>query len=282
MTTVADLVQDTHRELYGTYRPEYARLGSAVDDSQTSLALTTSVPVTESTLLSIDSELILVWGTSGTTYEVQRAMLGTEAAAHDGDTLVEVNPRFPSFAIRDALQKEILSWEPRVFRVDTTTASIVSGDRAVEMSGNGDIIDVLKVTRSARTGQDSKFELGFRYERELDALYLDSCLNEAADLNITFSLPIDVSTFELDTVLEDDCGMSPTQFDIATLGAAWRLVISREIKRNFMEAQGEPRSSQEVPPGAIANSGRVMKALRDERLREEMQRLRTRYPFRRR
>lgn len=285
MTTVADLVQDVRRELHGMHRSQYASLGSSIDSDDTTLTLgNDDGTINAGTLLAIDDELIMVWSVTGASYTVQRAMFGTTGAAHTGDALVEVNPRFPSFSIKDALKKEIRSWEPRVFAVATDTSlDAAAGERQIDLSSiTGTILDVLKVTRGPRSGYDSKFEINFRFERELDALYLDSFPESAVDLSITYAKPFDLSTFADATDVEATVGMSDTQFDIAVYGAAWRLVIGREIKRNFMEEQPDPRTSAEVPPGAIANSGRVMKALRDERLREEMNRLRARFPFRKR
>jgi hypothetical protein len=145
------------------------------------------------------------------------------------------------------------------------------------------------VLRSPRANANTWIPVGWRAERNMDvadypsgsALFLDTEGEIALDLRVTFMRPYEVSAFD-DTVDLDVIGLAPTQVDIAVLGALWRLVITREIKRNFIEAQGDPRSAQEVPPGAIANSGRVTKALRDERLREEMNRIRAMYPFRRR
>ena len=52
-----------------------------------------------------------------------------------------------------------------------------------------------------------------------------------------------------------------------------RLVAPREIKRNFTEAQGEPRRAAEVPPGAVASSMRTVAALRQQRITTEASRL---------
>ena len=291
MDTVGDLVQDVRRQLFGMQRPEYNVLAAPIDDHQVTFSLGIDpVNVSVGSLLALDDELVYVFKVTGTTVTVHRAMLGSDAAAHAGDILVEVNPQFSDIIIRDALRAEIVGWAPRVAAIATYPLSVISGARDVDLEGvPADFVEILEVLRSPRAAQNSWIPIGFRVERNMDlldfpsgsALFLDNEGEKQIDLRVTVLEPFDVSAFG-DPVELADVGMAPSQHDIAVLGALWRLVISREVKRNFIEAQGDPRSAQEVPAGAIANSGRVLKVLRDERLREEMNRIRSMYLPRRR
>lgn len=74
-------------------------------------------------------------------------------------------------------------------------------------------------------------------------------------------------------------GLPDSVADIIALGAAARLVLPREVKRNFTEAQGEPRRAEEVAVGAQVASARALMNLRAQRLSEEVSRLSSQYPL---
>jgi hypothetical protein len=74
--------------------------------------------------------------------------------------------------------------------------------------------------------------------------------------------------------------MPTSTFDIAPLGAAWRLLAPREIKRTFTESKGEERDNREVPAGHITQTAASLKRLRDQRLDEEAAELRAQYAWR--
>jgi hypothetical protein len=67
--------------------------------------------------------------------------------------------------------------------------------------------------------------------------------------------------------------LRPTMVDIPVLGAQIDLTIPREVSRNFMESQPDPRKAQEVMPGAVAASVNAMAARRQQRINEEADRL---------
>jgi hypothetical protein len=58
-----------------------------------------------------------------------------------------------------------------------------------------------------------------------------------------------------------------------------RLMAAREIKRNFIEAQGDTRRPDEVQPGAITNSIANIQRLRRDRIIAEAGRLKAQYPI---
>src|SRR5205823_3419532 len=75
------------------------------------------------------------------------------------------------------------------------------------------------------------------------------------------------------TALTDDVlavtGLHAEAHDIPPLGVIERLVPPREIRRNFTEAQSEPRRATEVPPGAVGQSATRISAYRMRRIAEE-------------
>ena len=71
--------------------------------------------------------------------------------------------------------------------------------------------------------------------------------------------------------------MTPTMLDIPALGAEIDLTVPREISRNFMESQPDPRKAQEVTPGAVAGSVNALIMRRAQRISEEADRLTRQY-----
>lgn len=70
---------------------------------------------------------------------------------------------------------------------------------------------------------------------------------------------------------------TPTMIDIPPLGAEIDLTQPREISRNFMESQPDPRKAQEVAPGSVAGSVNALIARRMQRISEEAARLQRQY-----
>jgi hypothetical protein len=77
-------------------------------------------------------------------------------------------------------------------------------------------------------------------------------------------------------------GLQSTAHDIPVLGAAYRLMMFRELKRSFTEAQGEPRRAAEVPVGSSLTALRGIQAFRQSRIDAERERLNKTYKHQRR
>ena len=71
--------------------------------------------------------------------------------------------------------------------------------------------------------------------------------------------------------------LTPTMLDLPPLGAEVDLTIPREVSRNFMESQPDPRKAQEVPPGAVSGSVNALILRRSARISEEADRLQRQY-----
>jgi hypothetical protein len=57
------------------------------------------------------------------------------------------------------------------------------------------------------------------------------------------------------------------------------MMASREIRRNFTEAQGDTRRAEEVPPGAVRDSISNILRLRRDRILAEKAKLTRQYPL---
>lgn len=82
--------------------------------------------------------------------------------------------------------------------------------------------------------------------------------------------------------LDDDmltvCGVPPSAQDIVCWGAALRLAPDREIQRNTMGTQPDPRKSTDVPANAIQNSTTGLNGRYLKRIKQEQKRLTLSFP----
>ena len=94
---------------------------------------------------------------------------------------------------------------------------------------------------------------------------------------VTYAFPL-IQMSQLTDPVVETTGLPPTAVDLPPLGAACRLVEGREVKRNFIESQPDPRKAPEVPPGAVMNSMRGLDARRTRRIDAESDRIKRQYP----
>lgn len=289
-TLVAELIEDTKRHLYGATRLELNRLSAGIGTNETTLAFEFELKgIARGSLISIDDEVMYVLDSTvaSKNANVMRGFMGTVPATHDIESTVEVNPRFPREFIKEALKREINSWGPRLFRV-------TGHDLAISVSGTaydlpiGDYYHIVDI-RSRTTGS-TRWPLlrGWSLGRNFDttefssgsALLLSEAPAVGSTLRLRIARPFDTSSFTDSTDVEADVGLSTSMVDIPSLGAAYRLLSTREIPRTSMAAQPEPRRAEEVPPGHISSVVTQLKRIRDERISEEQFTLREFYPYR--
>jgi hypothetical protein len=283
MTDVSDLIEQTRRHLYGTYRALYNRNSDPLTDATTSITFDFELGrIAAGSIISIDDELIYVWEVNTTTHVatvVSRGWMGTTAAAHDDGSLVEVSPRFPTVLVRQALLDELRSWPDSLYRVDTEEITAVVSTRGYDFPvvPFHDIIEVRRSPLTCEYGIWPEIK-EFSVDRHASvteytsgqALYINEGLPTTTEtLKVLYSAPFSLDYFDDGIDLTYDIGLPESTYDIPPLGAAWRLLAPREVRRSFVEAQGESRRSEEVAPNAAMQTAANLKRLRDERLREE-------------
>jgi len=79
--------------------------------------------------------------------------------------------------------------------------------------------------------------------------------------------------------IQSVCLLPLTMEDIVEMGVMARMLAVREVKRNFIESQGDTRRSDEVPAGSIANSVTNILRLRRDRIISEASKLARQYPL---
>lgn len=285
--TVADLVQQTQRHLYGTGKRVVNRLdGDLAANAGTLTVLYNAGGMIEGSNLAIDDEILHVWTVSGKVATVQRGWLGSTAAQHSDGAIVEVNPRFSRFAIKESLKEEILSWGPEIFGVGQVTISALPSVRGYDLAGVTQFRHVLDVTRDAFYSDTSNSLPRVSWVPKTSAefasgygIVLASFPATSVDLFVTYARGYDVEVFEDNTLLVT-IGLAEEQFDIPAYGAAWRLMSVDESNRSDAYAEGLSKSDERVPPGYRLQTGAQFKRMRDERLAAEQSRLRWKYPLR--
>lgn len=289
-TTVGNLVTTTERHLLGTHRADRNRLATTMTDSVTSLVVEFQPGrgIGAGAYLALDDEIVYVWeyGSTSLTATIQRAQLGTTAAAHTAGAIVDINPRFPRPILRDTLKEEIDSWGPAVYQVKTLDIAVGSTAQAVDLTAIGTYYSVLRVYREPRSGSDVWFNPTFRVLRNMPtadfasgtALILDGQQEAATNLRIVYSAPFTTTTFTDATDLNATVGLDASQNDIPPYGAAWRLLATREVRRTQTQAQGDPRNAEEVPAGFMSQTSVALKRIRDQRLADAAVRLSNLYP----
>jgi hypothetical protein len=96
-------------------------------------------------------------------------------------------------------------------------------------------------------------------------------------LRITYKAPFGRVVRETDD-LQLITGFPVSAEDILVMGAQIRLMTPREVRRNFVESQGDTRRSDEVPAGSQNNSIANIVRLRRERIIAEAAKLDSQYP----
>ena len=289
MTTAATVINKTLRQLLSGTVEARNKLASTITDSDTSVVCTYAVEgLRAGQVFEIDSELFYIWAAnvSTQTLTVQRGFNGTTAAAHTSGALLTVAPRFPRAQVLEAINDEVLDLSSPVnglFQVKTFNQTYNGTDRMVNLTSATDVIDVLNVSVRYLT-DDYPVARKVKLVRDLPtddfassfALKFDQAVYPGR-LRVVYKAPYTSVTTEA-TNLNTGCGIQESVEDIVVIGTQLRLMAPREIKRNFIESQGDTHRAEEVTSGAISNSVTVLRQLRRDRIIAEAARLMRAYP----
>lgn len=263
------------------------------------------------TRISIGTNTFYVISTTSSsgTVTAYPGMEGTTDQSAVSGSLVRIGPRFTDAEIVAALNADLLDLSaPFNGLYSVATVSFVSTLLTIgfDLAGVTDLIDIIEVRthNPASTMKDygQVDKLDYRLNRNADTTDFPSGLSlqlydnkgggllgsswGTSLLSIGTSMGIKVIYKRGFTQLanltdaQSVTNLPVTAYDIPPMGAAMRLVIPREIRRNFNDGQGDTRRAGEVGPGAIANSYRGLAALRQQRISAESARLTAAYPTR--
>jgi hypothetical protein len=269
---------------------ERNKLASSLDSSTTSVVLSYDLRgFRPNSVFEIESELFYIWdaNSANKTLTVERGFNGTTPTSHAADSIATLSPRFPRAQMLDAVNSELddlSSTMNGLFRVVTTDLTYNGSDRQINITNSGDIIELLDV-RLRYLADDHPVLRSTRLQTGLpttdfasgNTLVFDEPVM-AGTVRVRYKAPFVRATSE-SSDLTTDCFLPATCEDIVETGVVLRMMHGREIKRNFTEAQPDPRRSDEVPPSAVRDSTTNLARLRRERIIAEAARLKAQYPI---
>jgi len=298
-TTLNDWVEKVWRRVYSNSPDNTVQLLNAVGVNDTTITVTptSATSMRANIILAIDYEIVYVtnWNSASGIATIVRSYLGSTAATHTANTLVYVQPKYTRFDVAVTLNDELnrlSSPDMGMFQVGVSTVTynpVYMGYDLGSIPQN--FLDVLEIrhkipfpTRNypkiskwkvLRSIPDSTvfpsgagiviYEGGYPGQ----PFYIQySAPYTPVDLTVLANYTADLTTIT---------GLQTTALDIPPLGAEIQLTLPREIKRNFMESQPDPRKSPEVPSMAVSNSVQAMQILYTNRVTEEAARLTRQY-----
>ena len=290
MSTAGAVLTRASRQLLSGTIEERNELATTVNTAVTSIVLSYDLGgFRAGSVVEIESEMMYIWeATAATkTLTVTRGFDGTTAASHTSGTLATVNPRFPRQQMLDALNADIDDLSSTVnglFRVVAQDISYNGTNRQINLTSATKVIDLLDV-RLRYLSTDFPVIRKVRLQRDLPTA------DFASGLAIVFDEPVMAGTLRVVTKREFTrasseasdvqtvCFVPETCEDILEMGVILRMMNGREIKRNFIESQGDTRRSDEVPSGSTRDSLTNIQRLRRERIVSEAARLKQQYPL---
>lgn len=290
----SDWVNQARDLLLNQHREEITLLAGALTDTTTTALTTADVlaAIKPGALLEIDSEMMYVRASLVGTVTVIRGWNGTTAATHVDQSVITVNPRFPRSRILRALNDTLsdlggsdyfqmktvnLTYNPNVFTYDLASDAI-------------EVYDITFPLSPTNTTMWQQRVHGFDLQQNADPSVFPSGValqfseppgvQQGQTVRVRYKAP-----FTYVANLTDDVsitGLPKSGCDIPPIGAAIRLMMGREVKRNFTESQPETRRTGEVPAGAVLGSMRGLQAEYVIRQLSESAALKQIYPDRRR
>ena len=313
---VSYLIGRTRALLQGTSRVEANFLGAnaGANDANLTISINPSsqgaAMIEPGDVVCVDDESMYVTAvtgqSSGSTIAVQRGWYGTTAAAHMSGAIVYINPYYSQFEIRNSLMDEIRSWGPQVYAVKTvelTTTDLVNG---YDLGALGEFYGIIavRISPDALIGEisdkswpDPSFEVlqdaptsDFPSGNALIITQPDAIFDSPRTLHVVYAAAFNVDstngagnpTFQDGDDLIGTVGVALSDLDIAPLGAAWRLILNAELRRDQPEPMGTSGDLQAYQQTASMRVADMFKQLRDDRLHDAQIRLKAKHPVVRR
>jgi hypothetical protein len=286
-------IDSTRSLLLSGFSEERNTLASSYTAGGTSLTFTYPLGgIRPGSRLSIGRNNFYVYAVDGLTATVAGGEDSTTDANASSGAVVRVNPRFPDHDIWNALVDDLSDLSSpmnglfALGTVDFTYSSSTNGyDLGSIASTLIDGYEVKYLTSSGYKNTPRMPKDSWRINRNVNTSEIASGLSlelfQSAEVGRSVRLTYK-KTFTAPTALSTDVsttGLQATAYDLPPLGAAIRLMAGREIKRNFIESQGDTRRATEVGAGATMQSANGLKQLRAQRIAQEAARLHAMYPI---
>lgn len=297
MTNAQDWIESTRFRLMSGHQEQLNRLANPYVAGSGTMEFTFDMAgIRSGTVISVGTSTFYVWEANVNlkTATVQANWDATLDQDLPAGSIVRVAPRFTDAQILRAINEDIndlcspsnglyqvataeLTYDSSLVGYDLSAAPNMISPIELRVESNGGYKDwpripshKYRILKGAPTGEEG-FESG-------SALFLyDQWVGSTGDrIHLTyrkgFNLLSNVYSSKAST------GIPASAFDIPPLGAAISLMAGREIKRSFVEAQGDSRRATEVTAGTSTSSVNALRLLRQQRITAEAQRLDSFYP----
>jgi hypothetical protein len=294
MTTGQALVDSTRRYLMTGHQELRTSLVSAYTAGNATITLAGALPsVVAGARLSIGLNVFYVTGVNATVISVLAGQDGSTDVSAANGSIVRVNPRFTDFDIWQALDADLsdlsgLGLYQMLYTDNTFNPTLTGYDMgATAATSLLSLYQVEHLTPGPYKDMPRLQSYDFRLDRQAVATDIASglairILNPSHMVNgFIFRASYKAMLTKLVATTDNVSitGLQTTAYDLPPLGAAILLMAGREIKRNFIETQGDTRRSTEVPPGATMNSDTRLRQIRAMRIKTEAARLSQMYPI---
>lgn len=298
MTNAQDWIEQTRFRLMSGHQEQLNRLDSAYTAGSGSMVFNFDITaIRQGSILSLGTSTFYVWEVSATlkTATVQASWDGTTDQDYPAGTVVRVSPRFTDAQILRCINEEINDLSsPSNGLFQTGTAELIYSTALIgyDLSQAPNMISPIelrlenpgsfkqwsripshkfRIVKGAPTGYEG-FESGM-------ALFLYDMFagTTGKRLHLTYRKSFNQLSNSYSTKVAT--GIPSTAWDIPPIAAAISLMAGREIKRSFIESQGDSRRANEVSAGASTTSVNALRMLYQSRVTAEKQRLDGFYPI---
>ena len=290
MTTVADLVSDVRRRVYGSMTENVNLVQTSASAGQTSFQLELGVDgIQKGMILSSGLNVWFVKGvysTDNTVFVIPGYDNSPKTAITTGD-MVYVRPRMTDWfafnSINDQLRR-LSSPDAGLYKIGTWVAEVDPTYQTYVVPVEAEnMINLLRVRWRSPGTTDVWTEIPDRYYRwvysnEQNIVRLLYNVPSGTDIEFTYKAPFSQATSLSDDLVED-IGLSESMIDIPALGAAVSLLRTTEARRNQITTQGDSRRADEVSMTANSSIATQMEREYRQRVQDEMVRLVTRIPI---
>lgn len=292
----ADLIARTRSRLYAGGNDQRNKLAAGYTAGSGTLSFTYALQGLQAgARVSIGANTFYVWDVaadskSATVSGGEEGSTDVNAAA---GALVLVRPVVTDFEVLRALNDDLVDLHGRgLFAVKETEitfdAQLTSFDLGVADATVARLLQVQYRAAGSHKEWHTLRKEQWRFERVANtsdypsgnalALQGASPVVTGQPIRVTYAVPFGQLTSAATTTASID--LPDTLLDLPPLGAAISLMAGKEVRRNNIEGQPEPRRPAEVGAGAVAGSVRGLMMLRAQRIESELDRLLGLYPDR--
>ena len=314
--TFGDLIEKVYRRVMGGIRERTVQInqtgGIGSADTTVNLSGAQTTGITAGVMFAVDLEVLYVtgWNSSTSIATVVRGYLGSIPTAHANGAIVYINPRYSRYDIGVAVNDDLRSLSSPtngLFRVGVaqlTYNPVFAGYDLGALPDNFiDVIEVRyriappyrtfpaikkwKVIRWQQNSTDPVFPSG-------KGLVLYESGWPGLPIYVTYTAPFIKLVAQTDSLINTPASndeappyngyssvtvpnLTSTMVDLPPLGAEIDLTLPREISRNFIESQPDPRKALDVPAGSVSGSVNALIMRRAQRINEEADRLTRQY-----